>query len=798
MLNTLKLILFSALLFFYSFFSFSQQSKIDSLTARLNQELHDTDRVKTLNKLSWYLINNGDYDKAMEHANNALSLSEKINFKRGQIISYLQMGRIYRIENNYPEALKCFLEGLKISNEIGDKKLMASLYNAVGIIYDYQGNYPEALTSYHIALKLSEETGDKLMLATSYNNLAIIYDYQGNNLKAIETYFSSLKIFIELDCKKQMAATYNNIGVIYRNIGCHPEALKNYLLSLKIIEAIDDTISIASLYNNIGNIYKLQADSASINGCDNESDELYSKAIKKYQEAIKINEHFGNKKGIAVSYNNIADIYKIQASKAFVTSNSEMALLKCYDALRKYLEALAINKEIGFKSGISHSYIMLSEMYIKIKNYHLASDYLTSSLILVLELGYKEQIMEVYHLKTLLDSALGNYKDAYQHYQLYIAYKDSMFNEENTKKIVQAEMNYEFEKKEAATKAEQEKEIAIAALEQKRRELTIWSTAAGILLVLCISLLVFRSLRITRKRKSIIEKQKEEVDKQRKVVEGQKHNIEEKQKKILDSIHYAKHIQNAVLKGDEHIHKCLQKEHFILFKPKDIVSGDFYWLHRHDDKVLIAIADCTGHGVPGGFMTMLGTSFLKEIVEKKGILHPAQILTEMHKLIFESLNQAESASHSEDGMEMALCCIDNKNHSLEFAGAMSSIYLMQNGGLKEIEGDYYSIGGKLLFENMHPKFTNKIIQLEKKSSIYLFTDGFIDQFGGQKAEKFNTSRFEELLVAINSENMEMQQKKLNEALDQWMKPGYMQIDDILVMGIKIQEAPSPPSPKGKE
>ena len=261
--------------------------------------------------------------------------------------------------------------------------------------------------------------------------------------------------------------------------------------------------------------------------------------------------------------------------------------------------------------------------------------------------------------------------------------------------------------------------------------------------------------------------------------------LETKNKKILDSINYARRIQQSILIGEKEIQKFLP-DSFIYYCPKDIVSGDFYWFSELNGKLVIAVVDCTGHGVPGAFMSLIGNTLLNQIVNEKHILDPAAILNYLHADVLKVLHQEESDDQSQDGMEIALCIIDRKNNTIEYAGAMNPLYLVHNNVLNVISADTQSIGGKTLRPGKGNTlyFTSQTIPLQKNTCVYMFTDGYMDQFGGANNKKFNTTNFKQLLLGIQKMNMKDQKEAIHVAMQNW-KREYHQIDDMLVAGFKI-------------
>lgn len=265
------------------------------------------------------------------------------------------------------------------------------------------------------------------------------------------------------------------------------------------------------------------------------------------------------------------------------------------------------------------------------------------------------------------------------------------------------------------------------------------------------------------------------------VVEKNK-ELAEKNKDIMDSIHYAKRIQDAILPPDELVRQYLPQT-FILFKPKDIVSGDFYWLADKKDKVLFAAVDCTGHGVPGAFMSIVGHNMLEKIVNEYNITQPSEILEALNKNVSETLRQSYAEHHEvKDGMDASVCMFDRKTNEFHFAGAMNPLYFIRKGVLKEIKGDKMPIGNLKVGENR--KYTNHVIQLEKGDSLYIFTDGYADQFGGPSGKKFKYQQLKDTLLKIQDLPLEEQGNYLQRTIHEWM--GHLdQVDDILVIGTRL-------------
>ena len=272
-----------------------------------------------------------------------------------------------------------------------------------------------------------------------------------------------------------------------------------------------------------------------------------------------------------------------------------------------------------------------------------------------------------------------------------------------------------------------------------------------------------------------------EVIKRTAEIERQRYEIEIKNKNITDSIQYASRIQTAILPPDEYIKDTLP-QHFILFKPRDIVSGDYYWMTKKDDEIVLAVADCTGHGVPGAFMSMLGVAFLNEIVNRAEKLVASNILNGLRDQVKKSLRQTGKKDEAKDGMDIALCVFDIAKKQLQFAGAYNPLYILRKGELIQLKADRMPIG---IYYKEKESFTNHIMDLESDDVIYLFSDGYNDQFGGSDGKKFMIKQFQNLLIEIYQKPLDEQKEILNSTLEKWMGK-HEQVDDILVIGFKIE------------
>ena len=304
-----------------------------------------------------------------------------------------------------------------------------------------------------------------------------------------------------------------------------------------------------------------------------------------------------------------------------------------------------------------------------------------------------------------------------------------------------------------------------------------------VFIILIISLWFYLRIRRIKKQNEYLEKQVQlrtaEIVRQKELIEEHLHEISEQKREITDSIHYAKRIQTAALPVEKFMQQVIP-EHFVLFKPKDIVSGDFYWTTEKDEKSIVVAADCTGHGVPGAFMSMLGISFLNKIVNEKGITEPDKILNRLRKNVIQALHQRGKEEDTKDGMDITICTIIKNENKLQFAGANNPLYIVLNNEMHVIKGDKMPIA---FYDHMKP-FTLHELNINKNDIFYIFSDGFADQFGGPKGKKFMYKPFRRLLMEIHNEPMKKQKEILNNTIENWKKD-LEQVDDIVVFGVRL-------------
>jgi serine phosphatase RsbU (regulator of sigma subunit)/tetratricopeptide (TPR) repeat protein len=711
---------------------FSQTFLIDSLKIALKKyagganptTLKDTNRVIILNRLSEEYNNTRDFSTAMKYARIAQNISEKL---------------------------------VKMKPGERTKNQLANSYKTVAHCYFLRDDFNNALKQYKNELELRKQLSDKKALGNCLSQVGVMYNYLDDLGQSLEYFFRSLKVIEETGDEEEMAVVYNNLGIAYNRQKNNTKAIEYYKKELAIGEKLKDKGLIANSHTNMGAVYA---------------------ELGKYEEALKEFNFFlqsaideGNKYNIGVGYLNLGDMYarKGEYKNALETNSKALAL---FEELGSNFEASLAYYNQGY------AFLMLAKNTATERKNNLARARINLEKALA-QFEKKNQVDYMsycYGALSSLDSCLGNQKGALEYYKKHILYRDSLVNQENTSKSVRAEMNYEFEKKETSANIEQGKREALARQENdKQKAIRNWFIVAFAFMLL-LALFIFRNYHQKRKVNRMISAQKKEV-------EDQKWIVEEKQKQIIDSINYARRIQTSMLPNQSILKKVFPCS-FVYYKPKDIVSGDFYWFQAlpATSEILIVLADCTGHGVPGAFLSMVGTTLLNEIVCHKNIHDPAEIIRALNTGLVSTLSSKKEETHS-DGMDLSICKINTQKNELAFAGANQTLYVLENGKLEKIESQVISIDGVFDLTGYHSisSFTKK---LEKGTSVFMSTDGFADQTGQATGKKFMSSRFEDLLVELHNVTSSEQMNFLDKKFNDW-KGNQKQIDDILVIGFKV-------------
>jgi serine phosphatase RsbU (regulator of sigma subunit) len=474
-------------------------------------------------------------------------------------------------------------------------------------------------------------------------------------------------------------------------------------------------------------------------------------ALKNYKEALTIVEKFNDQQRIAMILNNIGKIY--YESGNFIRSETN---------LKKALNICENNQLLYQKANI------LRDLGLLYKNKGLFEEalyYFNLSLNITIPNNYKYYTRYAYQYMADIFEKTKQFEKAYQYYKLAVQIKDTLLNEEKYKAIAELETKYQTREKETEIKLlNQQNELNKTKIKQANT--IILFISLGITFIIIFLVIVFKQYNDKRKANIKLEEQNQLILKQK--------------QDITDSITYASRIQSALMPTSEYLNQLL-KDYFIIYKPKDIVSGDFYWISEQNNKIILVVADCTGHGVPGAFMSMLGNAFLNEITSGNDEIHTDEILNELRRNIIKSLHQNIDIQEHKDGMDAVVMIIDYKNLNLEFSGAYNPLIICRGNKIIELKGDRMPVGVHYFSDKL---FTRQSIKIKSGDCIYAFSDGFQDQFGGEHLQKFMLKRMKDMFLEINNLSMDEQMSFIIKTHEEW-KRNNPQIDDILLVGLKI-------------
>ncbi|HEY0030276.1 MAG TPA: tetratricopeptide repeat protein [Bacteroidia bacterium] len=712
--------------------TFAQTQAIDSLNTLLENSKGDTTEVNTLHELALAYYSS-DPGKAAEFTNKSHTLAKRLDYRKGIADNLFTLACLANDKGNYALALSQFDRSLEIREQLKDKAGISDCLYKKGDMARAEGDFKKALDYLQKSLALRNEIKDTIRIGDSYNGIGSLYLHFGNYEEALAYFLKAVKFFENSGSSERTFRMQTNIGAVYFHMEEYTKALEFYLQGLKN----PNKISEANAYNNVGSVYLKK--------------EMYPRAEENFLRALTLYDQIGYKSGTASTSMNLGYTY---------------TKLKKFNKAREYnFKALKLAEELKKRSLICNCNFSIAEMYQKQGDLIKAREYSKNGVALAKEYGLNGHILPGYEQLFEIYVAEKDYKNALENYQLYTALKDSIFSKEKTASIAELETKYETDKKEKEIQVlTKDKELKDKLFKEQR---TVRLSLTGGVILLCIlSLVLYGRFRFKKKANALLEKQNQ--------------LIEEKNTQITDSIDYAKTIQEAILPSVSTV-QALFPESFILFKPKAIVSGDFYWVAESGNKIICAVADCTGHGVPGAFMSMLGNNILDNVIKKEAYSPPSVILDTLNEEVIRVMAKGKERSSVKDGMDIALIAVDPAAKKLEYAGAKNSMYLIRGGELTEVKADKFSIGSLKKTEAVH--FTNNSFDLQKDDVIYLFSDGYADQIGGPYRKKLYYQTFKDLLLSISTLDMDQQKRRLDETIVNW-KADYEQTDDILVVGIK--------------
>ena len=763
--------------------------------------------ANTLANISLLYFSLGDNAKAIDYCNQSLKIFELIKDEIGLINAYYNLSNIYSRQGDILKAMNYLEKSLEFGEKLNDNQKISRALNGIGLIYKDQGNFEKSLNYLDRSLKIREKIKDKNGIAESLNNIGLLYSSQKDFVKTLEYYKESLKIFEEVGNKLGMAQSINNIGTIYFQIGDPTiisskkesfkmgmiKSLEYFKESLKIREQISDKKGIAQSLSNIGGVYYGFIDQNEKFITEDSLKNCLLKSMEFYNKSLKIREELSDKEGVIYSTYNIGMIFYLQK--------------KYNEAIQNCTKAMNMAKELGYPKQLKIISEGLTKIYKAIGNNELALEYYethirmrdslnnieTQKALIIQQTRYefeKQQALakaDFEKQQVLINLELQKKQNLIEknNQQLLILEKDNKLQQlslvQNAIELEQKQIIADNQKKKLELLNKEQKLIKIESEKRetnlKQQKLLNTALVIGVVLITLILLITIKGFIQKKKDNIIINQQKNEVDVQRRYLVEKNQIIEEKQKEILDSITYARRLQEAILPPEKIINENLTSN-FIFYKPKDIVAGDFYWAELVDNKFFIAAADSTGHGVPGAMVSVVCSNALNRSVNEFNITETGKILDKTRELVLETFSKGNS--EVKDGMDISLLCIDKEKNKIFWSGANNPLWYIQDEEFKEIKANKQPIG----YAEQIKQFTTHEIEYKKNTLFYLFTDGFADQFGGPRGKKFKYKQLIEILFSSKHLNMQEQCLLVEKSFFDW-KGEMEQVDDVCVLGIRI-------------
>ncbi len=742
--------------------SLAQQRQIDSLKVLIAKSNNDSLKIELYKTICEVCVTKDN----LKYGTEALKFIEDFEAKKPKNISLKYLltskaffSRVLRIyygdKKDYSNELSIIDKQIQLYEQLGDTSETENCFVNKHQLYENMNNSEKGFDILLVRLKLYEKQNNLRFMAYYQKQIAAFYKNHNDYEKAYYYLKQSVKFYQVSNKKYSLAVCLDNIGQYFVHIEQHDSALKYFKQSIKIIQSLKDKVGKDDYmqffpFTSVGFTYV---------------------KINQYDSAFA---YFDKAKNYAIELKDtsvLKNVYRFYAIALAETNQMPKAI--------EYTnKALVLAKQSNDTKSEMWAYSEIARFYLQDKKTQEALQYADKSEKMAEGIDDKDQLQQLYYLKYKIFDTQHDYKNALYYHIKSEAIKDILEKRYNSQEIEKKTMIADFEKNEAIKQEEQSKKDAIDIEEKKKQRIILFSVFGALCLLAILAIVVLRNLRQSKKTN--------------KIIELQKHLVEEKHKEITDSINYAERIQRSFLATKELLDENL-KEYFVFFKPKDVVSGDFYWSAKlSNGNFALVTADSTGHGVPGAIMSLLNVTSLEKAIEH--YTNPADILNHTRQTIIERLKKDGSEEGGKDGMDCSLLVFDFTNKQLLIAAANNPVWIIRSnspfeGGVRrtgdveliEIKPDKMPVGKS---ERQNESFTLQTIELQKGDTIYTLTDGFPDQFGGDKGKKFMSKKLKELLLANVHLSITQQKELLDATFKNWLG-NLEQVDDVTVIGIKI-------------
>ncbi len=585
-----------------------------------------------------------------------------------------------------------------------------------------------------LALKLKYNSG----LVSSYSNIGIAHYFKGEYTIALKNHTKAAEILEKIKNIKRLSAVYNNIALIYLDLRNLNSAEEYFKKSLKLDKIRNDFYGIGDSYNNLGTIYKERQN--------------YGKAVDLFNKSLHYKELANDRLNIGSTLTNLGAV--------------NIFLMK-YDLAREQFEkAEALLEQVNDEIGLSLLYNSIGDLKMAERNYNEAIISYNKSLIISQKSDIQSYISYSFQALSAAFEKTKDYRQAYVYHKQYTKIRDKIYNAENASQLAEIQTKYETEQK--------KKELLLSKTELEKQNGIAKFFIFGFVLLLIFIFFVLKSYKTKVLNTRIILEQKLAIEEKNRLVESQ-------HKDIKDSIKYAERIQGAILPPTNFWNSILPNS-FVLYQPKDVLSGDFYWVAETADFKFVAAADCTGHGVPGALISIINYNLLNKAVLEKQITSPGEILDAVNSWLTESLHQTAENSPVKDGMDICLISINKTTNEVLFSGANNPLFVYSDNKLHEYKGDKFPVGSFLDETTMN--FKTSAIEVQKGDVLYLFSDGYADQFGGEHGKKFKLNKLRSEFQANHKKPINQQWGLFYKTFKEW-KGDLEQVDDVLIIGLEI-------------